>query len=634
MKSISVKGYKAINKEMNISLAPINLIIGPNGSGKSTLINSLLLSKGLLRAEINDLYSFWNSQETSSNYDPKDMYAKGKYNLAFMPRLINPFDTVGKFKKTDINNNSKQKQISISLPIELKHFNDAFKIEFTYFIEKNNNAPLKGIKIINETQKSILFSNEIISEILNNECSCLVKIDVDYLIDFISKVKNENKNYKPIIFDEGSSYFQAEADLSYEEMVKAENLITENKKNFRDKLMNAFKDESKCELIDSQESNSSNPSYLLDYYNKILSHDLFNYSKEDNKTFNIKDDKAIYDIAMEYEKDWIKKIRKGYEVKIKASSFIDIFLKSIGEGELPFYINYPLNILENKLSLFNIKTINHSDESDFIFNQLLFRNLNNSLKKLFNETKDLVYIPPNRITNYKANKDFSNEDIVTSLINRLNNMQFEDKWAKPSEYFVNYWLNEFNLKNKVNFNSIDDIISFFHSNSFLQNKVKVDFGYGISQLIPLICLFSLFNDKHESFYNSDEEQNELRGELSNCYLIEEPEANLHPSFQSKLADLFIDAAWKFGHQFVIETHSEYMVRKFQYWVAKGKIKPSDINIYYFDNKNEDPLVKDLVIKKIKINKDGSLSEPFGEGFFDEATNWQFELLKIKNAQKN
>jgi predicted ATPase len=77
-----------------------------------------------------------------------------------------------------------------------------------------------------------------------------------------------------------------------------------------------------------------------------------------------------------------------------------------------------------------------------------------------------------------------------------------------------------------------------------------------------------------------------------------------------------------------------MVRKFQYWVAKGKIKPSDVNIYYFDNKNEDPEIKDLIIKKISINKDGSLSEPFGEGFFDEATNWQFELLKIKNAQNN
>jgi predicted ATPase len=73
-----------------------------------------------------------------------------------------------------------------------------------------------------------------------------------------------------------------------------------------------------------------------------------------------------------------------------------------------------------------------------------------------------------------------------------------------------------------------------------------------------------------------------------------------------------------------------MVRKFQYWVAKGKIKPTDVNIFYFDNKNDDPLINDLLIKKISINKDGSLSEPFGEGFYDEAINWKFELLKLKS----
>ena len=262
--------------------------------------------------------------------------------------------------------------------------------------------------------------------------------------------------------------------------------------------------------------------------------------------------------------------------------------------------------------------------------------MNQSLFKLYKESENLIYIPPNRIRNYKVNKESSSEDVITLLISRLNNMQYEDKWAKPSQYFVNYWLSEFNLKNKVNFNSIDDIVSLFNFNSTVGNEGKVDLGYGISQLIPLICFFSLFNEKYNvsSIDPSIDGQYLQNWGTGNCFLIEEPEANLHPSFQSKLADLFIDAAWKFGHQFVIETHSEYMVRKFQYWVAQGKIKPTDVNIFYFDNKNEDKTVKDLLIKKININKDGSLSEPFGEGFYDEATNLQFDLLKIKNTQMN
>lgn len=636
MKSISVRGYKAINKEKDISLAPINLIIGPNGSGKSTLINSMVLSKGLMKGEFYYSRSFINSQIKNSNYDPSDLYTNGKHELAFMPRLINPFENLGKFKKSDINYNSKRKDFSLSLPLELSHFNDSFKIELTYFIEKNNNALVKGLKLINNTKQSVLFSAEISSSTSNNLCSCIVKIDVDYLIDFISKVKSENIDFKPTTLDD--YVFKPGIDVSWDEMAGIEDEDRLEDEVFRKKFFTPFKDESNCSLLNSQEFNSSNPDYLLNYYNKISDDKFFNYSKIGNKSFNIKDDRASYDIAMDFEEEWLNLIRNGYEFQIEASDFSTICLNNSLQGDLPFFINeniFPNHILPSKLSLLNIN-ISCSNKTDFIFNQLLMRNMNQSLLKLYKESEDLVYIPPNRIRNYKVNKESSSEDVITLLISRLNNMQYEDKWAKPSEYFVNYWLSEFNLKNKVNFNSIDDIVSLFNFNYSAENEVKVDLGYGISQLIPLICLFSLFNEKYnvKSLDPALSENYIPAFGTSNCFLIEEPEANLHPSFQSKLADLFIDAAWKFGHQFVIETHSEYMVRKFQYWVAKGKIKPSDVNIYYFDNKNEDKNIKDLVIKKININSDGSLSEPFGEGFFDEATNWQFELLKIKNAQKN
>ena len=40
------------------------------------------------------------------------------------------------------------------------------------------------------------------------------------------------------------------------------------------------------------------------------------------------------------------------------------------------------------------------------------------------------------------------------------------------------------------------------------------------------------------------------------------------------------------------------------------------------------------VKEIKILEDGSLSEEFGPGFFDETINLKLELLKLKNTQKN
>ena len=58
-------------------------------------------------------------------------------------------------------------------------------------------------------------------------------------------------------------------------------------------------------------------------------------------------------------------------------------------------------------------------------------------------------------------------------------------------------------------------------------------------------------------------------------------------------------------------------------------------IYYFNSdKNVDESKGEPKIKKIKIDKNGALSDNFGPGFYDEAINLEFELLKLRNYQKN
>ena len=147
-----------------------------------------------------------------------------------------------------------------------------------------------------------------------------------------------------------------------------------------------------------------------------------------------------------------------------------------------------------------------------------------------------------------------------------------------------------------------------------------NFGYGYTQLASLFFkLIAHCYDDEDIFYNGSE----------SMIILEEPEVNLHPNFQSKLADLFLRYASRFKIQFMIETHSEYMIRKFQYLVAKGRMKKEDIVIYYFHDPNNVPEGEPQV-KKIEILEDGSLSSDFGTGFFDEATNWELELLRLKN----
>lgn len=106
-------------------------------------------------------------------------------------------------------------------------------------------------------------------------------------------------------------------------------------------------------------------------------------------------------------------------------------------------------------------------------------------------------------------------------------------------------------------------------------------------------------------------------------LLEEPEQNLHPALQSKLADLLLDIHRGYGFQFIIETHSEYLVRKTQVIVAQSKnsdlpfINP--FRCYYLPNDGQKPY-------EMKYRSDGKFSNEFGSGFFDTASLLAFELF--------
>ncbi|MGV8964392.1 MAG: DUF3696 domain-containing protein [Candidatus Saccharimonadaceae bacterium] len=167
------------------------------------------------------------------------------------------------------------------------------------------------------------------------------------------------------------------------------------------------------------------------------------------------------------------------------------------------------------------------------------------------------------------------------------------------------------------------------SEIFIHDRTKkyllADLGFGFTQLLPIILKIAIIakeNDITEFGSSADIYR-------TSVLLLEEPESNLHPSYQSLLADLIIAAADRFNIQFIIETHSEYFIRKLQYLTGNGDIKPADTSLYYFYHPNETPKGEKQV-KKIEIQKDGTLSTEFGPGFFDEALNWKFELLKLKN----
>lgn len=183
-------------------------------------------------------------------------------------------------------------------------------------------------------------------------------------------------------------------------------------------------------------------------------------------------------------------------------------------------------------------------------------------------------------------------------------------YSDKEKMFLSKWIREFGIGDEAKFDIIPGVgiqIAIIKDNK----KINiVDLGYGVTQFLPI--LMNIIYCAHKGKTN---------------IVIEEPETNLHPKFQSKLADMFVDARKTFFMSFIIETHSEYLIRKFQYLTAKGDIIPEDAVIYYLGSPN--PEKRDdgeEQVQKINIKPNGQLTKPFGSGFYDEADNLSLQLL--------
>lgn len=258
------------------------------------------------------------------------------------------------------------------------------------------------------------------------------------------------------------------------------------------------------------------------------------------------------------------------------------------------------------------------DEIYFEINQ----NIINLCLKLSN-----VYVSSNRFT-VKRSYSFNDNSDFTNLLKQVENSRINN--IKDCKEFINRWIKEFEIAEELILKPDSDTGNF---KAYLKTNemetLLADYGLGTNQLLPII--FSLGIHSYYATIYDDEI-------VPRTVIIEEPEANLHPAMQSKLADMFVDATKKFEVQIIVETHSEYLIRKLQFLVAdkKSEAKPEDVVIYYFNKPDHPAVLNGEVnqVERIEIDEYGGLSMDFGSGFFDEAINLKINLLKLKNAQNN
>ncbi len=99
----------------------------------------------------------------------------------------------------------------------------------------------------------------------------------------------------------------------------------------------------------------------------------------------------------------------------------------------------------------------------------------------------------------------------------------------------------------------------------------LDVGYGVSQALPVVV---------ESLLAAPE----------SLLLLQQPEVHLHPRAQAALGSLLVDLLATSQKQFVVETHSDYIIDRVRREVASGKIAAHDVSILYCERQAGETIV--------------------------------------------
>ena len=240
------------------------------------------------------------------------------------------------------------------------------------------------------------------------------------------------------------------------------------------------------------------------------------------------------------------------------------------------------------------------------------------------------------------------KDDFTALLKRYleaKRVYLDLKGYKRPKYqandFMNHWIKQFGLGESISFELDEEGLGVkirLHKSADDKGRLLSDEGYGITQLVSIILQIetAIITAKNErvnqknGLWALDEYNTDVYHYEENTIAVEEPEIHLHPSYQSKLAEMFVEAYNKYNIHFMIETHSEYLIRKLQTLVAKEVVNAGDVSVLYVYSPNiEDRPLYVPQILSIGVKSDGRLTDSFGPGFFDEADNAAMELLTIK-----
>ena len=138
------------------------------------------------------------------------------------------------------------------------------------------------------------------------------------------------------------------------------------------------------------------------------------------------------------------------------------------------------------------------------------------------------------------------------------------------------------------------------SQAYARNKVTgadvliADYGFGVGQCLPILVQGAIMAPQ-------------------STLIVEQPEAQLHPTAQLELGNFFADLWNQRKVMSVIETHSGNVLLRLRRLIARGDLSHKDVSVAFFAFDEDNGRMP--VIRNLDINEDGSMQAGLPMEFF-------------------
>jgi len=654
--NITVDNFKVFKDSKSIRLAPINILIGKNNSGKSTLMELMKLIKvSLDQSSLNKL--MFSKLDGFQSFDAFKTFGYNKDVIKLrIPFYLKWFDC-HEIEGFDGNRfYQKDKPFFLSLEYKESENNTLDGILYKYEItdndgdtiykteriewDKNHKSYDKDMEYINEHNLILgkFFINykkisQWVNEFYDMKDARLQLLRTDLIRDGI-KV-NENLVNENLPVDELFPTLESERDVrniyAQQEFIKKYGSLNPGQKghvitnedadDFEEveKYNGAHYEITSIDIAprfsgrteikkESLLDKDMHKHFSITMWNEIMKSSLlFEYDNEDGSPISKKQIKLIKKIEEDVLKDHHDiaiRVHEFYERKYSLDVISDKVKARLFEAEGKIRIILYQNEITDEVA------------PKYTSYGIFFSNIIDSLSSIPNNLLKSDNINTSDVDTIKND--------ITNFLKPIYNNPLED-YQKD---FVNKWLKAFTYTDDSGY----EIKRAENELKICFSKTSIDsYGKGLQELIYLI--FNIAKQKKDK---------------ESIMLVVEPEAHLHPNFQSLLADMFADATKEFNIKFIIESHSEYLLRKLQYLTISKELKAGfdasyfselakesklierktfgDVIVNYFDNNLD---ANTTIINQIYIDEYGNLSDNLGEGFTDHTPKLMMDILKLK-----